>query len=92
MALWMTWELEGVGAAAQAVENVDEAARWLVGSVERSRRAFEAEWRWRRLMDAALRVRAQMLEEGRESVAGGASWSSTDEGVEVLLAVREEQG
>ena len=43
-------------------------------------------------MDAALRVRARMLEEGRASVAGGASWSSTDEGVEVLLAVREEQG
>lgn len=88
----MTWELEGVGTASQAVENVDEAARWLVGSVERSRRAFEAEWRWRPLMDAALRVRARMLDEGRETVAGGVSWSTTDEGVEVLLAVREEQG
>ncbi|GAA3565228.1 MULTISPECIES: hypothetical protein [Streptomyces] len=89
MALWMTWELEGVGTAAQAVENVDEAARWLVGSVERSKRAFEAEWRWRRLMDSALRVRARMLDEGRETVREGVPWSLTDEGVEVRLAVRE---
>ncbi|MFC5215192.1 hypothetical protein [Streptomyces coerulescens] len=90
MALWMTWELEEVGTAAQSVENVDEAARWLVGSVERSRRAFEAEWRWRRLMASALRVRAQMLDEGRETVEHGASWSSADEGVQVRLSVRDQ--
>ncbi len=91
----MTWELEGVGTAShsQAVESVEEPARWLVGSVERSRRAFEAEWRRRRIMESALRVRAQMLGEGRETVEGGASWSLADEGgVEVRLAVRKEQG
>lgn len=88
----MTWELEEVGRAAQAVDSVDEAARWLVGSAERSKRAFDVEWRWQRLMDSVLRLRARMLDEGRESLARGTSWSGVDEGVEVRLTVRRGRG
>ncbi|MEU2914047.1 hypothetical protein ACFYM3_36000 [Streptomyces massasporeus] len=88
MALWMTWDLEGVGTASQSVEGVDEAATWLVDSTERSRRAFESEWEWQRLLDSALRVREVMLDEGRRTLERGAPWESTDEGVKVRLAPR----
>lgn len=84
----MTWDLKGVGTASQSAEGVEEAAKWLVDSAERSRRAFDAEWQWQRLMDAALRVREAMLDEGRRTLERGAPWESTDEGVEVRLAPR----
>ncbi|SMQ17399.1 hypothetical protein SAMN06272771_3810 [Streptomyces sp. Ag82_O1-12] len=84
----MTWALEGVGTASQSVEGVEEAAKWLVESTERSRRAFDAEWQWERLMDSALRVREVMLDEGRRSLERGAPWESADEGVQVRLAQR----
>ncbi|MFJ4283810.1 hypothetical protein [Streptomyces massasporeus] len=88
MALWMTWDLEGVGTASQSVEGVEEAAKWLVDSTERSRRAFDTEWEWRRLMGSALRVREQMLNEGRRTLERGAPWEWTDGGVKVSLAPR----
>ncbi|MEV5104405.1 hypothetical protein ACFQ7G_11135 [Streptomyces massasporeus] len=84
----MTWDLEGVGTASQSVEGVEEAAKWLVDSTERSRRAFDTEWEWRRLMDAALRVREEMLDEGRRTLERGVPWESTNEGVKVSLAPR----
>lgn len=84
----MTWDLEGVGTASQSVEGVDEAATWLVDSTERSRRAFESEWEWQRLLDSALRVREVMLDEGRRTLERGTPWESTDEGVKVRLAPR----
>ncbi|MFD9935554.1 hypothetical protein ACFWZ6_20730 [Streptomyces massasporeus] len=84
----MTWDLEGVGTASQSVEGVEEAAKWLVDSTGRSRRAFDTEWEWRRLMDAALRVREEMLDEGRRTLERGVPWESTDEGVKVSLAPR----
>lgn len=84
----MTWDLEGVGTASQSVEGVEEAAKWLVDSTERSRRAFDTEWEWRRLMDAALRVREEMLDEGRRTLERGVPWESTDEGVTLSLTLR----
>jgi hypothetical protein len=84
----MTWYLEGVGTASQSVEGVEEAARWLVESAERSRRAFDAEWQWRRLMDSALRVREAMFDEGRRTLERGTSWDSEYEGVKVRLSPR----
>ncbi|MFD5740057.1 hypothetical protein ACFXJM_37090 [Streptomyces massasporeus] len=84
----MTWDLEGVGTASQSVEGVEEAAKWLVDSTERSRRAFDTEWEWRRLMDAALRVREEMLDEGRRTLERGVPWESTDEGVTLSLTPR----
>ncbi|GGV72723.1 hypothetical protein ABZ178_00400 [Streptomyces massasporeus] len=88
MALWMTWDLEGVGTASQSVEGVEEAATWLIDSTERSRRVFDAEWQWERLMDSALRVREAMLDEGRRTLERGAPWESTDEGVKIRLTPR----
>jgi hypothetical protein len=82
----MTWDLEGVGTASQSVESVEDAASWLVGSVKRSRRAFDFEWQWQLLLEAALRVRTQMLDEGRQSVERGEPWSSEDKGVKVRLS------
>ncbi|MEW2808261.1 hypothetical protein AB0929_14305 [Streptomyces massasporeus] len=90
MGLRMTWDLEGVGTVSQSAEGMEEAAKWLVDSTERSRRAFDAEWQWQRLMDAALRVREAMLDEGRRNLVRGAPWESTDEGVKVRLAPRGE--
>ncbi|MEU9572240.1 hypothetical protein AB0D62_20585 [Streptomyces massasporeus] len=84
----MTWDLEGVGTASQSVEGVEEAAQWLVESTERSRRVFDSEWQWRRLVDSALRVRGVMLDEGRRTLERGAPWESRDEGVTVRLAPR----
>ncbi|MFD8228640.1 hypothetical protein ACFV16_31390 [Streptomyces massasporeus] len=84
----MTWDLEGVGTASQSVEGVEGAAKWLVESAERSRRAFDTEWEWRRLMDSALRLREVLLDEGRRTLERGAPWESTDEGVTVRLAPR----
>ncbi|MFE9028605.1 hypothetical protein ACFYOA_20475 [Streptomyces iakyrus] len=86
MAVWMTWDFEGVGRAAQAVESVDEAAGWLIGSAERSRRAFASEWQWLRLMDSVLRVRGAMLDEGRRALESGTPWTSETEGVRVQLS------
>ncbi|MFH9987660.1 hypothetical protein [Streptomyces luteogriseus] len=88
MALWMTWDLEGVGTASQSVEGVDEAAGWLVDSTERSRRAFDTEWQWQRLMHSALRVRETMLDEGRRTLERGMPWESEYEGVKVRLSPR----
>ncbi|MFF7735137.1 hypothetical protein [Streptomyces sp. NPDC007984] len=88
MAMWMTWDLEGVGTASQSVRDVEEAAHWLVDSAERSRRAFGSEWEWRRLMEAALRLREEMLDEGRRTLERGTPWESVDEGVKVRLAPR----
>ncbi|MFI6810297.1 hypothetical protein ACIBO6_35760 [Streptomyces luteogriseus] len=88
MALWMTWDLEGVGTASQSVEGVEDAARWLVDSTERSRRAFDTEWQWQRLMDSALRVREAMLDEGRRTLERGTPWDSECEGVRVRLSPR----
>ncbi|MFD7241511.1 hypothetical protein [Streptomyces massasporeus] len=84
----MTWDLEGVGTASQSVEGVEEAAKWLVDSTERSRRAFDTEWEWRRLMDSAVRLREVMLDEGRRTLERGVPWESMDEGVKVRLAPR----
>ncbi|BCL21487.1 hypothetical protein ACPCBX_23540 [Streptomyces tuirus] len=84
----MTWDLEGVGRASQSVEGVAEAANWLVESTERARRAFDTEWEWRGLMDSALRVREEILDEGRRTLERGVPWEATDEGVRVSLAPR----
>lgn len=84
----MTWDLEGAGPASQSVEGMEEAARWLVDSTERSRRAFDTEWQWRRLMDSALRVRGAMLDEGRRTLERGTPWDSEYEGVKVRLCPR----
>ncbi|MFG3717516.1 hypothetical protein ACGF8D_06860 [Streptomyces massasporeus] len=84
----MTWDLEGVGTASQSVEGVEEAAKWLVDSTERSRRAFDTEWEWRRLMDSAVRLREVMLDEGRRTLERGVPWEAMDEGVKVRLAPR----
>jgi hypothetical protein len=66
----MTWDLEWVGTASQSVEGVEAAARWLVDSAERSRRAFDVEWQWRKLMDSGL-VREAMFDEGRRTLERG---------------------
>ncbi|CAL9538849.1 hypothetical protein SUDANB1_04178 [Streptomyces sp. enrichment culture] len=91
VAVWMTRDFEGVGRAAQAVERVDEAAGWLIGSAKRSRRAFAAEWQWLRVMDSVLRVRGAMLDEGRRAVESGTPWTSETEGVRVRLSPRGHQ-
>jgi hypothetical protein len=84
----MMWELDGVGTASQAVQSVEEAGLWLLGSVERARRVFDSEMPWRLLMESAIVVRAQMLDAGRQALEGGEPWSSAENGVKVWLSPR----
>ncbi|MFJ7965267.1 hypothetical protein [Streptomyces sp. NPDC096324] len=87
--LWMTWSLEGVGSAGQNVPDVEAACRSLVGSVERSRRAFETTEPWEELRDSAVVLQERILGPGREALEQGRRWTSTVNGVSILLVPRE---
>ncbi|MFE1289950.1 hypothetical protein [Streptomyces sp. NPDC058751] len=87
--LWMTWSIDGVGSAGQNVADVEEACRALVGSVERSRRAFEVQEPWEELRESALYLQEQILGPGRETLEQGRQWASSLKGLSVLLVPRE---
>ncbi|WP_328456578.1 hypothetical protein OG780_39800 [Streptomyces sp. NBC_00386] len=87
--LWMTWSLEGVGSAGQNVADVEAACRALIGSVERSRRAFEVPEPWEELRESALLLQEQIMGPGREVLEQGRHWASTLRGVSILLVPRE---
>jgi hypothetical protein len=87
--LWMTWSIEGVGSAGQNVADVEAACRALVGSVERSRRAFDVPEPWERLREAAQMLQDQILGSGREILDQGREWTSTLKGVSILLIPRD---
>ncbi|MGW2786043.1 hypothetical protein ACWC3X_33145 [Streptomyces populi] len=87
--LWMTWSIEGVGSAGQNVADVEAACRALIGSVERSRRAFEVQEPWEELRESALIIQEQILGPGREALDQGRQWTSTLKGVSILLVPRE---
>jgi hypothetical protein len=86
--LWMTWSLEGVGSAGQNVADVEAACRALIGSVERSRRAFDEPEPWEALRRSALILQDQILGSGREVLDQGREWTSTLKGVSIVLIPR----
>ncbi|MEU4087943.1 hypothetical protein [Streptomyces aureus] len=87
--LWMTWSIDGVGSAGQNVEDVEAACRSLVGSVERSRRAFEAPEPWEELLESALLLQDRILADARAVLDQGRQWAATVNGVSILLVPRE---
>ncbi|MFD5817043.1 hypothetical protein [Streptomyces sp. NPDC127038] len=87
--LWMTWSIDGVGSAGQNVADVEAACRALVGSVERSRRAFDTPEPWEELRAAALLLQDRILGSGRETLDQGRKWASTLSGLSILLIPRE---
>ncbi|MEU1529796.1 hypothetical protein [Streptomyces fagopyri] len=89
MGLWMSWTLDGVGTAGQAVADVAAAARALDHSVAQSQRAFAAQDEtWDMLRNAADHVRRRMLDEGRAALERGQSWSLALGGVHVQLTLQ----
>lgn len=86
MSLWMSWTLDGVGTAGQAVADVAAAVRALDRSVAQSQRAFTSQDEtWDMLRNAADHVRRRMLDEGRAALERGQSWSLALGGVHVQL-------
>lgn len=87
--LWMTWSIDGVGSAGQNVADVEAACRALVGSVERSRRAFDVPEPWEELRESALILQDRILGSGREVLDQGRQWTSTLKGVSIILIPRD---
>lgn len=88
--LWMSWSYDAVGVAGANAADVDEAARLLMGSVERNRQALHPLIA-RQLQKSADAMQARMLDAGRDAVEQGEPWSSTVGGLQVLLLPRRDR-
>jgi hypothetical protein len=86
MALRMQWEVFPIASAGQTVRDVQEALRWLDGSVERiQERGVLNAYASRELATAARAMRARMLDEADAVTARGECWSATDGAISVTL-------
>jgi hypothetical protein len=86
----MSWSYDAVGVAGANAADVDEAARLLMGSVERNRQALHPLIA-RQLQKSADAMQARMLDAGRDAVEQGEPWSSTVGGLQVLLLPRRDR-
>lgn len=91
MPLWMSWSHDAVGVAGADAADVDEAARLLMGSVERNLQDLDAITA-QDLLTCAHTIRTQMLTAGRDAIEKGEPWSSTLGSLHVLLLPRGTHG
>lgn len=86
MSLWMSWTLDDAGSASRSVDDIAAAVSTLDGSVERARRAFGSdEPAWEQLRDTARLMRSRLLDDGREAVERGQTWSLSLGGLHVQV-------